>query len=308
MTIGLIDTDGHGFPNLPLMKLAAWHKAQGDAVEWYAPFGDRYDRVYISKVFSFSAPYDYAINADEVIRGGSGFAIQYDDGRERYCKEQDAPLPAAVEHIRPDYSIYPANITKGAAYGFLTRGCPRGCGFCIVGTKEGRHAQKVADVAEFWDGQPRIVLLDANLLACAEWAQLVEQLARTGAEIDLKQGIDARLLTEEKAQALAALKMPEVHFAWDRFADGDVILPRLELWQKYNKARVNHAVVYTLVNYDSTFAEDLARIYTLRDLGYWAFVMIYDKEHAAPEYRRLARWCNNRFIFGACKDFNDYKD
>lgn len=307
MRIGLIDVDGHNFPSLPLMKLSAYHKGRGDLVEWYMPFGERYDRVYMSKVFSFTAPYDDVVNADEVIRGGTGYAIELAGGREHYHKERDVELPYEVEHAMPDYALYPSDVIWGAAFGFLSRGCPRGCHFCHVAPKEGRQAHKVADLGEFWDGQRKIVLLDANLLACPDWAQLVDQLARTGAEVDITQGLDARLLDESKAQALAALNMPQVHFARDRYADKDAILPRLELWQKYSKASKHYSVVYTLVNFDTTFEEDLARIYELRALGYWAYVMVYDKEHAAPQYRRLQRWCNNRYIFGACKDFNDYK-
>lgn len=126
MKIGLIDVDGHNFPNLPLMKLSAWHKNHGDVVEWYEPmFTGHCDRVYMSKVFTFTSDYQYYIDADEIVRGGTGYF--YPDGGDL--------LPSEIEHIYPDYSLYP-EITKDTAYGFLTRGCPRGCDFCIVGKKK----------------------------------------------------------------------------------------------------------------------------------------------------------------------------
>lgn len=153
MRIGLIDVDGHNFPNLALMKLSAYHKSKGDDVEWYMPFSDRYNRVYVSKVFSFTPDYDLCINADEVIRGGTGYAISLVNGKEVYDRSKDTSLPYEVEHIYPDYNLYPNN--NDTAYGFLTRGCPRGCQFCIVAGKEGKQSVKVADLSEFWGGRKR---------------------------------------------------------------------------------------------------------------------------------------------------------
>ena len=144
--IGLIDVDGHRFPNLPLMKLSAWHKSQGDSVEWYQPLWGGYcDKVYVSKVFSFTPDYPYHIDADEVVYGGSGYAINLEDGKEVYHRDRDENLPSEVEHMYPDYSLYP-QYTDTTAYGFLTRGCPRGCNFCHVAAKEGRCSYNVADL------------------------------------------------------------------------------------------------------------------------------------------------------------------
>lgn len=164
----MIDVDGHNFPSLPLMKISAWHKAKGDSVEWYYPLlSGHLDRVYLSKVFSFTADYQYYIDADEVIKGGSGYAIQNIDGIEKYDKSKDINLPEEIEHIYPDYSLY-GKLTENTAYGFLSRGCPRGCDFCHVKSKEGGRAYKVADLNEFWRGQKEIKLLDPNILACPE--------------------------------------------------------------------------------------------------------------------------------------------
>ena len=120
MKIGLIDVDGHHYPNLPLMKLSAWHKAQGDSVEWYEPMiNEHLDIVYMSKVFSFTEDYPHPINADKIIKGGSGYAISLVNGKEIYDKSADNDLPYEIEHIYPDYSLYP-ELTKDTAYGFST--------------------------------------------------------------------------------------------------------------------------------------------------------------------------------------------
>ena len=312
MKVGLVDVDGKNFPNLALMKISAWHKSQGDIVEWYEPmFGGHYDKVYLSKVFSFTPDYPWVIDADEIVRGGSGYCISLVNGKELFDKTKDIPLPYEVEHIYPDYSLYP-EYTKDTAYGFLTRGCPRGCDFCIVGKKEGRCSVKVADLSEFWNGQKKIVLCDPNILACKDWKDLLQQVIDSGAEVDFNQGLDIRLMTKEKAEMIAKMKIKEIHFAWDRYEDKDKVLPKLKLFAdiaspKIHKKQVHNAIVYTIVNFSTTLEQDLERIYTLRELGYWPYVMIYDKEHCKRVYKDLQRWVNNRFIFGACKRFEDYK-
>ena len=91
--------------------------------------------VYVSKVFSFTPDYEYYIDADEIIKGGSGYCIDLVDGKEIYHAERDRQLPPEIEHIYPDYSLYP-ELTKDTAYGFMSRGCPRGCNFCHVAAKE----------------------------------------------------------------------------------------------------------------------------------------------------------------------------
>lgn len=302
----MLDIDHSRFPNIALMKISAYHKAQGDDVEWYTPF-EHYNRVYVSKVFSFSEDWREPINADEVIRGGSGYAISLKGGREQYNVTIDKPLPYEIEHIYPDYSIYPM-YTKDTAYGFLTRGCPRGCGFCHVAAKEGVRAYKVANLKEFWGGQKSIVLCDPNILACRDWKELLQQLIDSKAWVDFNQGLDIRMMTEEKAEMLSRIKIKEIHFAWDRYEDRELVVPRFEQYAKHSKlVRGHNAIVYVLVNYDTTIEQDLERIYTLRKMGYWAYVMVYDKEHCNQTYKDLSRWVNNRFIFAKCERFEDYK-
>ena len=153
MRVGLIDVDGHNFPNIPLMKLSAYHKAKGDHVEWYKPLiTGHVDVAYCAKVFGFTPDYQYPIDAEKIIKGGTGYCIELQDGRELY-HHRGTNLPDEIEHHYPDYALYGI---ENKAFGFLSRGCPRGCPFCVVKNKEGRKAYKVADLSEFWKGQAEI--------------------------------------------------------------------------------------------------------------------------------------------------------
>lgn len=351
MRIGLIDADmmwrsrANGrrygkskadvYPNLALMKISAWHKSAGDLVEWYNPVDGWYDEVYISKVFSDTPESREFIHANRVIRGGTGYQIYLEDGKEDFVDDRFAiehgcrmtydawnemtvwtdddgflfwvELPEEIEHIMPDYSIYP--MVKDTAFGFLTRGCPRGCGFCHVAGKEGRRSYKVADLKEWWSGQKNIVLMDPNILASKDCIDLLQQLADSKAKVDINQGIDARLLTEEKMEVLKQVKLKTIHFAWDDYRQKDAVLRGLRLFaDMYGKAldKGHQAQVFVLVNFDTTLEQDLERVYTLRDMGYDAYIMVYDKQHAAPVYKSLQRWCNNRAIFHKIPKFEDY--
>lgn len=312
MKVGLIDVDSHNYPNLPLMKLSAWHKQQGDNVEWYEPLLHGYpnkplDKVYMSKVFSFTPDFPYHVNANEVKKGGSGYAIKIIDGKEVFDKEKDKQLPHEIEHIYPDYSLYPKK-TKDTAYGFLTRGCPRGCSFCHVKEKEGQRSYKVADLSEFWRGQKNIVICDPNLIACKDWKELLCQLIDSKARININQGIDIRIMTEEKAELIKKMKVESIHFAWDRYEDKEMIVPKLKHFKEITGWGRRKTEVFVLTNYDTTIEQDLERVYTLRDLGYTPYVMVYNKEHtkSTDEVRLLQRWVNNKRIFGTVTDFKEY--
>lgn len=306
MKIGLIDVDGHKYPNLPLMKISAWHKQQGDSVEWYQPlFSGHMDKVYMSKVFSFTPDYEYYIDADEVIKGGSGYCIELVDGKEVYHKENDRELPYEIEHIYPDYSLYPEYCTD-TAYGFLTRGCPRGCDFCHVKDKEGRCSYKVADLSEFWQGQKNIILCDPNILACKDHMELLQQLIDSKASIEFNQGIDVRLINPRNIELVKQIKLKRIHFAFDRWQDKEVVEKALRLFKENTSYKTNQVEVFILTNFDTTLEQDLYRIQLCRKLKYNPYVMIYDKEHCARVYKDLQRWANNKFIFWSCPTFEEY--
>lgn len=315
MKIGLW-SDCHNFPSLPIMKLSAWHKAQGDTVEMLNHWV-HYDRVYCSKTFDFTpdAEDEAVIRADEIIRAGTGY------------HDYTTVLPNEVEHIYPDYSLYPQ---YKYAVGFLTRGCPRNCGFCIVSRKEGRVSRKNADLAEFWRGQREIKLLDPNLLACKEHEGLLQQLIDSKAWVDFTQGLDIRLTNPDNIGLLNRIKTKMLHFAWD-----DPEQDLTEYFEKFNRLSncndYRKKRVYVLTNYGSTHEQDLYRIYTLRSLDYDPYVMIYNKgEFVNPKTNRMypmrallkkfsmeqiehfkivwkiQRWVNNKFIFRSCERFEDY--
>ena len=308
MKIGLIDVDGHNYPNLPLMKISAWHKAQGDHVEWYQPLlSGHMDKVYMSKVFSFSQDYPYFIDADVIQKGGSGYCIELVDGKEIYHAERDQALPEEIEHIYPDYSLYP-KYTEDTAYGFLTRGCPRNCSFCHVGSKEGCKSIKVANLSEFWHGQKRIVLCDPNILACKDHPDLLDQLIQSGSQVEFNQGLDIRLINERNIEQLKQIRIWKPHFAYERYEDREIIEPKMRMvreitgWHKNNVA----LTVFILTNYNTSLEQDIERIQFCRSLGWSPYPMIYDKEHADPIYRKLQRWCNN-FIFWNVPTFEEYQ-
>ena len=252
MKIGLIDVDGHNYPNLPLMKLSAWHKKQGDNVTWYIPTQHGFplppmDKVYMSKVFSFTPDYTYFVNANEIIKGGSGYCIKLVDGKEIYQKEYDTQLPYEVEHTYPDYELY-------------------------------------------------------------EWKELLQQLIDSKAKININQGVDIRIMTDEKAEMIGKLRVDSVHFAWDRYEDKEIIIPKFKAFKEITGWGARKTSVYVLTNFNTTIEQDLERIYTLRDLDYDPYVMVYNKEHTKSNdpVRLLQRWVNNRKIFKTIKRFEDY--
>lgn len=312
MEIALVDVDSHNYPNIPLMKISAWHKKNGDNVE-FVKKEKHYDCVYMSKIFTESCEPNY-INAEKIIRGGSGYDLEN-------------KLPDEIEHSFPDYSLY-EKITNNTAYGMLTRGCPcRTHSFCITPKKDGYISKKVANLKDFWNGQKKIVLLDQNILACKDRMELLRQLADSKAFIEFDGGMDIRYMSNEIIEMFRNIRVNDFHFAWDD--------PKENLASHFKKIEMsgikntNSIGVYVLVNYWSSIEEDLYRIYTLRNMGFMPFVMIFNKlkyvnsrgrwlEDVGKYFTKeqmmhfkicqhMQRWCGNRKLIKAVPNFNDYE-
>ena len=284
MKIGLIDVDGHsGFPNLALMRLSAWHKGRGDHVEWWNGFC-RYDRVYMSKVFTFTPDVDTVINAGEIIRGGTGY-------------KNYGSLPDEIERTSPDYSIYPG---VDYAIGFLTRGCIRRCPWCIVPQKEGwiRPAATWEEIKH--PGSREIIFMDNNVLACEHGLQQIEAMGDQKVWVDFNQGLDARLITPETAALLARLK-------WIKFVrlscDTAEMLPVIERAVAYMKeAGIAKSRFWAYMLVQDT-AEAEKRAMALSRLGVEPYAQPYrDYNGGEPteEQRQFARWVNRKPIFRSC--------
>lgn len=229
--------------------------------------------------------------------------LHAESGREVYHGSADEPLDHEIEHIYPDYELYPQ--FNDTAYGFLTRGCPRACPFCHVASMQGRRSRRVARLQEFWRGQKNIVLLDANISACPQCIEIFEELADAGAYVDFNQGLDARLMTVEKIEALNRVKYQRIHFAWDRPEEDlrgnfERIATYLEGMRRTNTS------CYVLTNFCSSHRQDLERVMFLRELGIQPYVMIYRKQTAPPETKKLARWVNSPPIFWTVPTFEEY--
>ena len=276
MNIGLIDVDGHGFPNIALMKISSYHKSIGDNVEM-ATIG-KYDKLYISKLFKFSElNLNTLITANETIIGGSGYDLKIH-------------LPNEIEVLDPDYSIYPM---YDFSLQFYSRGCIRNCSFCIVRQKEG-YIQSVKPMKLNPNGK-RIEVLDNNFFANPEWKFAVEDLLSTKQTVNLH-GVDVRIMNEEQAYWLNKLKHhKQIHIAWD-FPNLD-LTPKIKEMTRYIKPY--KIMCYVLIGYNSTPEQDLYRIEKLREMKIDPFVMPYDKSD--PYQKRFARWVNHKAVFKTVK-------
>ena len=288
MKIGLVDVDGHKFPNLALMKCAGWHKHQGDMTEWALAF-NKYDRIYKSKVFTFT-PDDLTIyQCTDIRKGGTGYDIK-------------SRLPEEIEQWRqPDYSLYPQT---HFSIQFYSRGCIRHCPFCLVQEKEGTiHPVEPMELNP--NGQ-WIEVLDNNFFANPEWREAIVHLRQCNQPVKFH-GVDVIIMDEEQANALNSLQLKNgVHIAWD--------LPQIDLTDRL-KAMVKNIkpykiVCYVLIGYNSTREQDLFRLRTLKQLGIYPFVQgyrDYENQRKPSQYEKdIARWANRAWLFKSM-DFLDFE-
>lgn len=285
MRIGLIDIDGHNYPNLALMKLSAWHKAQGDTVEWAQEFG-HYDVLYKSKVFTFSTERTFFVSADRIVKGGTGY------------RDYETTLPEEIEHTCPDYSLYPE---FRAAYGFLTRGCPNRCPWCVVPRKEG-GIRPHADIGEFISDRKQAILLDNNVLASDFGLSQIEEIVRRGIRVDFNQGLDARIIAEcpDIARLLAQVKwIRYIRMAYDHAANEEPVMRAIENL-KAAGVKTYKMWFYVLVK---DVPDAMRRVEQLRSAGCAPFAQPYrDFEHNIKPtkfQRDFAHWVNKKELFNS---------
>lgn len=282
MKIGLIDVDSLHFPNLALMKIAAWHKQQGDSVEW-VNYLQAYDRVYKSKIFTFTPDDCNSLNTSEIIRGGTGYNL-YNE------------LPPSIDAISPDYSIYPQ---YPHAYGFTTRGCPNTCKWCIVPVKEG-YIRPYKEVESIIAGRKSLILMDNNILSIEHGIKQLEKLTRLKVKVDINQGLDARIIARDTHIAKILSK---IH--WLRYirlaCDTSSQLPHII--RAIHQLRHNGILPYRIFCYClvTTDIQDAHyRITQLMKLGIVPFAQPYRDftryNHTTQAQKDLAHWCNRKHI------------
>lgn len=289
MKIGLHDAErdyfkhGKTFPNYALMKISAWHKAQGNQVGWWNPL-ERYDKVYSSKVFDFT-PIDPYL-PDDAIRGGTGYRDL----------PMDQELAPEIESVFPDYSIYPE---CDYAIGYLTRGCPNHCRWCVVPRKEGqiRPYRNWQDIVR--SDTDKLVLMDNNILACDYGISQLYDMIGSGYRIDLNQGMDARLVTDDVAQILSRLSWIRfIRFSCDQKAQIEPIRQTIELLGKYG-VRPYRVFVYLLVTADVEDAADrVEALKVYKGINLYAQAERNERMGIMPNALQLE--FQQRYIYGGC--------
>lgn len=329
MDIAIIDADlirkkKHRFPNLACMKLSSYYKHLGHKVSLELSYDnvENYDKVFISKVFTDTVVPKEILNLSWVEHGGTGF--YYDKA---------TPLPYEIEHIMPDYHLYDdwvnMKLNEGVkpnelqyytdySIGFTTRGCIRQCSFCV--NKNYKQSIRHSPVSEFIDPNRKyICLLDDNVFSCRDWKAIFNELNSTGKKFQFKQGLDERLLTDEKCEMLFNSNWVGGYiFAFDNIKDSKIIVKKLQLIRRhtsiiptfYTFCAYNHDVPG---EYDEDFwikdVEDLfERIRILLSYQCLPYVMRYADYKLSPYkgiYITLARWCNQA-SFVKKKSFREF--
>lgn len=314
MKIGIIDIDCHAakkqfgatiYPNLALCKIAAYHKAQGNSVEWATPF-EEYDILYMSKIFNFSEDDRRVYHAKQIIKGGTGYDV--------YSK-----LPEEIDRMQPDYSIYP-HIPENTSYGFLTRGCPNKCGWCVVPKKEGA-IHPYMDVDEVANGNRNLILMDNNILAAGDYAlEQLHKIIDLGYRVDFNQALDARLVTPTNAQLLAKIKWIDrrIRFGCDTPAQIRECERAMELidgfgfkgqYFLYTMLNSNFKECYSRIMYWWRKNQELRKTHTQRRVYPYAQPYRDPFNHRAeiPQWQKdMAGWCNKKMIFESIP-FEDFE-
>ena len=291
LLIGLYDIDSK-IPNLALMKISAFHKAQGDQVEFYLPLAhDLYDKVYASKIFDFS---DGSYLREDMSIGGTGFDL-------------NKTLPHEIDQIDPDYKLYEYEHNIG----FAMRGCRFKCEFCVVPRKEGR-ARSESSISKIWTQRKSnfLMLLDNDFFGNPNWSECVEEINKYRLRVNFSQGLNIRIISEKQARALASIdfrdksnNMPRITFAWDNIQDEKSIMRG---FKRVTDAGIKPYQIqfYVLIGFDSTQEEDLHRVMRIRELGADPYVMPFNKRDLYQS--RFARWVNHRAIFKSVP-WNEYR-
>jgi len=318
--IGILDADlisktgfQQTFPNLALMKISSYLKRNNNNVKLLLSYSeaemgmfDNKDYIFISKVFDFSdEPPSHILKSERVISGGTGF-----------FREKEAQLPYDIEHIMPDYTLYQnwvaSNYTseKHSSFkefleysvGFLTRGCFRKCPFCV--NKRYDRVEKASPLEEFYDSsKPYICLLDDNFLAYSNWREELQKLIDTNKPFIFKQGLDMRLITNEKAELLAKTKqVKRFIFAFDNLADSELIEKKLQIWRKYHKGEIRFYVLAGF--YDKAESDVISIFKRLEILCRYPVIAPYLMTHKDAKksedygiYINLKTWINSTQFF-----------
>lgn len=292
--IGLIDVDRTGFPNLALMKISAYHKALGDEVVWVDPlFGGGFDKVYMSKVFTFTPDYDYPIIADEIEKGGTGYDLK-------------KVLPQEIDRIQPDYSIYGIEDT---AYGFLTRGCPNRCKWCVVPIKEGKQLPYM-DVDDIAGGRKKLILMDNNVLASDYGLEQIEKIIKRRYRVDFNQALDARLVTDDIAKMLAQVRwLTPIRFGCDTHRQIEECRRAMQMVDSYRKTPSQY-ILYTIIGDDIN--EDYERLTAFKNnkrvrVNGQPYRDFNNPNQIIPQWQKdMARWANRKELYSTC-DFKEYE-
>lgn len=293
--IGLVDVDCGKFPNYALMKIAKYYRELGEQVEWADAMFGHYDKVFMSKIFTFSEDCGEVWNC-EVERGGTGYDLR---------KE----LPKEIDDCTPDYSIYP-QLDKKIAYGFLTRGCPNKCAWCVVPIKEGK-VRPYRDVEEIAvDGRTNLILMDNNILASDYGLEQIEKIVRKGYRVDFNQALDARLVTEDIAQLLAKVRwLSPIRFGCDTPKQISECERAMAMIDRHREKPMQY-LMYAMINADMNEAyERLSYFRNNKRVRVVAqpYRDFNNPRQVIPQWQKdMARWAMRREFWKTC-DFKEFE-